>query len=68
MHARTHAHTRDRGYQRKGAGRAQDILTANKKAVSNEGVVKIAARKSKDTTLVRLFFLACVGTAKVLPY
>lgn len=43
-------------------------MTANKKAVSNEGVVKIAARKSKDTTLVRLFFLACVGTAKVLPY
>ena len=39
--------------QRKGAERAEEILTANKKAVSNEGTVKIAARKTKDTTLVR---------------
>lgn len=39
--------------QRKGAERALEILTANKKAVSNEGMVKIPARKTKDTTLVR---------------
>jgi hypothetical protein len=39
--------------QRKGAQRAEEILTANKKAVSNEGTVKIPARKTKDTTLVR---------------
>lgn len=39
--------------QRKGAERAAEILTANKKAVANEGTVKIAARKTKDTTLVR---------------
>jgi hypothetical protein len=37
--------------QRKGASRAEEILTANKKAVSNSGAVHIPARKSKDTTL-----------------